>query len=210
LQSYVGQWRGVAQPKRGSNQGASTEESEWTWRFEQGRASLVAEFQRDKYYTRLRVQPTDRPGQFSAQAEPANEPAGTAISQRFAGSVTHGVLVLIDEMAAADRPCRISIQLVAEGDRMIVLYEKRLGVGNFGRIAEVGSTRKGSSFAKTAGSGRVCVVTGGLGTIAVEHQGKKYFVCCSGCRDLFNDDPEGVLAEYRERQRVKAADAAKP
>jgi YHS domain-containing protein len=42
-------------------------------------------------------------------------------------------------------------------------------------------------------------VTGGKGTIPVTYQGETYYVCCTGCRDLFNDDPETVLAEYRER-----------
>ncbi|MGH7134575.1 MAG: YHS domain-containing protein [Pirellulales bacterium] len=42
-----------------------------------------------------------------------------------------------------------------------------------------------------------------MGTIAVEYQGKKYYVCCTGCRDLFNDDPEGVLAEFCERKAAE-------
>ena len=47
------------------------------------------------------------------------------------------------------------------------------------------------------------MVTGGEGTIAVTHDGKTYYVCCTGCRDYFNENPAEVLAEYRER---KAAD----
>jgi YHS domain-containing protein len=37
----------------------------------------------------------------------------------------------------------------------------------------------------------------------VEYQGKKYYVCCTGCRDLFNDDPAGGLEEYRQRKAAK-------
>ena len=40
-------------------------------------------------------------------------------------------------------------------------------------------------------------------TIAVSYKGKTYYVCCSGCRDLFNENPEAILAEAAERQRVK-------
>jgi hypothetical protein len=119
------------------------------------------------------------------------------------------VLVVVDRDAPADRPARISLRLVADGDRMLILYERKLGADSYARLAEIGSTRKGSSFAKNAASGPECVVTGGLGTIAVEHQGKKYFVCCGGCRDLFNDDPEGVLAEYRQRKAAEAAERLK-
>ena len=89
---------------------------------------------------------------------------------------------------------------------MVVLLEKRLGEGVYSRLAEVGSTRKGSSFAKSAASGPECIVTGGLGTIPVEYMGKKYFVCCTGCRDLFRDNPAGVLEEYRQRKAAEKAE----
>lgn len=209
LQAYVGGWRGVGQPKRGSNQGAWTEEYEWSWRFEQGRAALCAALDRDRYYARMCVRPAGGAGRFVVLAEPA---AGAAdqMAQRFEGTLSNDTLVLVDPDSTGERPARISLRLVADGDRMLILYEKRLSADTFGRLAEVGSTRKGSSFAKNAASGPECVVTGGLGTIAVEYQGKKYFVCCSGCRDLFNDDPEGVLAEYRERKAAEAAEKAKP
>ena len=47
---------------------------------------------------------------------------------------------------------------------------------------------------------RECVVTGGLGTIEVSFEGKTYYVCCTGCRDYFNDNPKEVLAEYFARK----------
>jgi YHS domain-containing protein len=100
--------------------------------------------------------------------------------------------------AAADRPARITMRMVAGGDRLLVLYEARAG-GDYARLAEVGATRKGISFAQGTGYPE-CIVTGGHGSIAVEYNGKTYYVCCTGCRDLFKEDPEGVLAEYRARK----------
>ncbi|HEY1068201.1 MAG TPA: hypothetical protein VGE52_18905, partial [Pirellulales bacterium] len=41
LQPYVGGWKGVGQPKRGSTVGAWTEEAEWAWSF-QGDAARIA------------------------------------------------------------------------------------------------------------------------------------------------------------------------
>jgi hypothetical protein len=208
LQRYVGGWRGVGQLRRGSNQGAWTEESQWAWRFDGGRAELRGELTGDKYFGELRLQGGDKPGQFVALATPAqvagsDTPTGP---QRFTGSKVDGALVLTADEAPPDRPARISVRLVAEGDRMVVLFEKRLGEGVYSRLAEVGSTRKGSSFAKSAASGPECVVTGGLGTIPVEYMGKKYFVCCTGCRDLFRDDPAGVLEDYRQRKAAEKAE----
>jgi hypothetical protein len=203
VQAYVGEWKGVAQPKRGSNQGAWTEEAQWVWRFSEGRAELVAQLAHDKFFSQLQLQAGDQAGQFVLLATPAAADAKSS-PRRFTGAMSDGALVLSAEQAPDDEPARISLRLVAGGDRMLVLYERRVG-GAYARLAEVGSTRKGSSFAKNVATGPECVVTGGLGTIAVEHQGKKYYVCCTGCRDLFKDDPEGVLAEYRQRKAAERA-----
>ncbi len=206
VQAYVGQWRGVGQPKRGSNQGAWTEESAWAWRFDGGRAELVAQLRGSKYYSQLRLQAGEKPAEFALVASDIDDKKDNKESpERFTGQLTDGALVLTADHPAIDRPARISLRLVAGGDRMLVLYEKRIGGRAFARLAEVGSTRKGSSFAKAQASGPQCVVTGGLGTIAVEHKGTKYYVCCTGCRDYFLDDPERVLAELRDRKAAEQA-----
>ena len=205
VQSFVGEWKGVAQPKRGSNQGAWTEESQWSWRFADGRAELAAQLTHDKYFELLQLQAGDTAGQFVLVATPlADNAQARPAPRRFTGTMSDGALVLTAEKSDDDGPARISLRLVAGGDRMLVLYERRIGA-SFTRLAEVGSTRKGSSFAKNVATGPECVVTGGLGTIVVEHQGKKYYVCCTGCRDLFKDDPEAVLAEYRQRKAAERA-----
>jgi len=198
VQDYVGEWRSVGQPKRGSNQGAWTEESTWAWHFEDGRAELAAELGHNKYFSKLRLQAGEKPGDFVLLATPINK-ASADEPRRFTGKVSHGALVFTADEPQGNAPGRLTFRLVAGGDRMLVLYEKGSGE-SFTRLAEVGSTRKGSSFARAGANGPECVVTGGLGTITVEHEGKKYHVCCSGCRDYFLENPAGVLAEYRERK----------
>jgi YHS domain-containing protein len=44
-----------------------------------------------------------------------------------------------------------------------------------------------------------CVVTGGKGTIPIAYKGQTYYVCCSGCKQAFDENPEKILAEYRAR-----------
>ena len=84
--------------------------------------------------------------------------------------------------------------------RTLVLHERKPArQSQYFRIAEVGYTRKGTSLAVEGADGPECVVTGGKGTIRVSYKGKNYYVCCTGCRDAFNDDPEGILAAYRKR-----------
>ena len=70
------------------------------------------------------------------------------------------------------------------------------------RLGEVGYTREGVAFA--AGDGApVCIVKVGRGTTSVTYKGKTYWVCCSGCKDLFEDNPEAVLAEAEARKKAK-------
>jgi hypothetical protein len=207
VQSYVGAWRGVGQPRRGSNQGAWTEESQWAWHFRDGRAELVATLEGDKYFRTLTLRSGKESGKFVLYATPIGVPADgdKMLGQPFSGSVRGGVLTLSADVPAVDIPARSTIRLVAGGDRMLVLYEKQVSEAAYARLAEIGSTRKGSDFAKTAASGPECIVTGGLGTIALEHEGKKYFVCCGGCREYFEEDPARAIAEYRERKAAEKA-----
>ncbi len=62
----------------------------------------------------------------------------------------------------------------------------------------MGATKEGADFAKA--SGNECVVTGGSASIAVTHKGKTYYVCCSGCKEAFEENPEQILKEYAERK----------
>jgi hypothetical protein len=203
LQELVGSWRGVGQPRRGSNQGAWTETADWSWRFAEGRATLVFASSKAKYYRSGELSSGQEKGHYELAAKRDDDSA----SELFLGKLDeNGQLVLVaavGDRRPADSPARITIHTVADGDRLLVLYEKSLPGGNrYARLAEVGYTRAGISFAKGSGQPE-CIVTGGVGTLAVEHQGKKYYVCCTGCRDLFNDDPEGVLADYRERKAAE-------
>ena len=70
----------------------------------------------------------------------------------------------------------------------------------FSRQFQIAYTKEGESFGAAAKKNE-CVVTGGLGTIEVTHNGKTYYVCCTGCRDYFNENPEKVLAEHAARKK---------
>jgi YHS domain-containing protein len=41
-------------------------------------------------------------------------------------------------------------------------------------------------------------VTGGLGTIAVSYKGQTYYVCCGGCKDAFEADPEKYVKAIKK------------
>jgi YHS domain-containing protein len=221
FQGLIGDWKGVGQPRRGSSLGSWSEESQWAWRFADGRAEIVAKLDHDPFFGALRLQAGERAGQFrliatpptdkpdvKRAARPAEENGSGTNEARFNGTVgADGQLVLnIEGAPAPARPAHVTLRIVAGGDRLVMLYEARNGE-RFTRLAEVGSTRRGSSFAVKEVGAHECIVTGGNGTIAVEYKGETYYVCCTGCRDLFKQEPEKVLAEYRERKAKEAAES---
>ena len=72
----------------------------------------------------------------------------------------------------------------------------------FTKIWQVGATKEGVPFAEVP-KGPECVVSGGVGTMKVSFKGKDYFVCCSGCRDAFKDNPEKWIKEFEARANEK-------
>lgn len=205
VQAIVGAWKAVGQPQRGSTKGSWTEESEWKWKFDKGVAELVFAATKGKYFSggELTFIGGDKPFQLHARV------GETKLVYRGALSAD-GSLALDAEKPSDDQPARITLRLVAGNDRMIILLEKKSG-DSFSRLAELGATRKGSGFGK--GSTYIeCIVTGGLGTIEVSHEGKTYHVCCTGCLEVFKDDPAGTVKEYlarKEEEKAKRAAEAK-
>ena len=89
--------------------------------------------------------------------------------------------------------------------RSTMLFEESLSSeAAFRRQYEIGMTRAGERLANGNTGERQCIVTGGLGTISVTHAGKTYSVCCEGCKQAFEADPEGTLTAYRERLKQKS------
>lgn len=200
LQVLVGQWRGVGQPRRGSTRDSWIESSQWQWTFKGEQSALEFEAEKGRFYIRGRLSALDEAGQF--QLEMTRTDNGQV--DLFRGSLDDdGTLVLLAANDEIEPVARISLRTVASGDRLLILLERRTNsAGTFSRIAEIGYTRKGSGFGQ-GNSQRECIVTGGLGSMAVTYKGKTYYVCCGGCRELFEDDPEGVLEDYQKRLAEK-------
>jgi hypothetical protein len=205
LQYLVGEWKGVGQLQRGAISGAWREKVGWAWQFGEGNAALSAAFEEGKYFSKAQVSSTDQPGKFILRATPA----GGGEEVLYDGQQdAEQKLIFTSAKAAEGAPARISMRIVANGARLLMLYEKRAPGNQYARLGEVGYTRVGSGFGQGS-SGRECVITGGLGTIAVMFEGQTYYVCCTGCRDYFNDNPAKAIAEYKERKAAEKAEREK-
>jgi YHS domain-containing protein len=199
MQALVGQWRGAGQPQRGSDKDSWIAEADWAWAFENGKAALVGA-STGRYFKSLKLIPGKEEGTFELSAALSDEDA----SITYAGKLDESDRLVLTAAEPRDGlPARISLRFVAGGDRLLMLLEKKSATSDLlTRMAEVGYTRKGSGFGKSV-SQRECVVTGGLGTIEVLYEGKTYYVCCTGCRDYFNDNPKEVMAEYFARKEAE-------
>lgn len=190
----IGDWRGAGQLRRGSNQGAWTETAEWVWDFSKGVA----------------IDYTVADGQYAKSARLTYAPDAKKYhlvltlpddsTRSYVGSVEKDKLI-VESAAEAGEIHRLTLTQLNE-KRTLVLFEKRKEVQTtWQRVAEVGYTREGTRLAGDDSTGPECVVTGGLGTIPVSYKGKTYYVCCSGCRQAFDADPEGILSDYAARKQ---------
>ena len=191
----IGPWKGVGQPQRGSSRGAWTEGADWAWKLSNDSAVLELRVEKGKYLKAAELRPGTEPGSFALKATLADDSTRT-----FAGKAAdHSKLVLAATEPGADGVRRITLTPLHE-TRFLMLLEGADAANRTTRLGEVGYTRQGVAFA-AGESGPVCIVTEGRGTMTVEYKGKTYYVCCSGCRDLFKEDPEAVLAEAKERAK---------
>ncbi len=205
FQDLVGGWIGTGQPKRGSAVGAWREKAEWRWKFAGEQVALEYTVEEGKLLKSavLSFDPAKKSLHLKT-VEPI-EAKDETIDRDYEGELVDKKLVLESTGTDSTDGRRITITRLNE-KRTLVLFERKAPLQNFySRIAEVGYTREGTRLAESDQTGPICVVTGGAGTIKVTHKGETYWVCCTGCRDAFNDDPEGVLADYKKKLEEKKA-----
>ena len=191
----IGEWRGVGQPKRGSSRGAWRETADWVWDLD-GEPAVTLDITGPEEDgggmltdARITFDPVTRRYRLAATL-----PGGDAVTAEAAQVGPTTVFV------SDDPPLRVTLRRLNAKRVTLLLERPRAGGTSLRRVAEVGYTRAGERLAERGVGGPECVVTGGLGTVRVSYRGTIYWVCCSGCLSAFRDDPEGVLADWRERK----------
>ncbi len=197
--AFVGEWKGTGQVRPGSTKGAWIETDQWAWKLSNESAALELKVGKGKYLQSAVLTPGRSAGTFVLDAVLAD-----GAKRKFSGSSNaKKALVLSADPKGAEGLQRLTLTPLHD-TRLLVLFEGKNEEGEgFHRLAEVGLTRQGVAFA-VGESGPVCIVTEGRGTTQVSYKGKTYWVCCSGCKDLFNENPEAILAEAAEKVRAKA------
>lgn len=198
LQELIGQWKGVGQVRRGSAQGSWIEVGDWAWNFADRQSAVTFAAPASKHLRTGRITNGPQKETLTLTASTADEKELVYQGRRRDDGTWE--FLAAEKNLAAQVPSRVTLRLVAEGQRLVMLLERRTGPGDdaFAIMAEIGYTRVGSNFGQGSG-GPKCIVTDGAGTIAVSHAGKTYYVCCTGCKELFDAEPEKVIADYQAR-----------
>lgn len=194
----IGSWRGTATPvgtREEQQKGFWIENLNWEWQFKGKDAWLKVDFEKSKNFKSGELRYLADKDRFElALKTPAKE------TLTFTGALSNKVLTL--ERQAKDETQRLVFTLL-HANRFLYRYEvKAAGKNLFSKVYTVGVTKEGESFA--AGDGKPeCIVSGGLGTMAVMYNGQTYYVCCGGCRDEFRENPTKYIKEYEEKKKAK-------
>ena len=203
FEHMIGGWKGMGIPTANRLKGWP-ETHQWAWKFaggnpvamtvtiEGGKVLKQGQLSFDAASRRYRLEgtdPADKPVAFVGTLDPA----GQALTLDRLGPQASG----------KDR-------LVIRPNRNLIRYtiwfdHQEPGAPLFKRSIEVGLTKEGEAFAAGGSASDLpkCIITGGASTMTVSYQGKSYPLCCSGCRDEFNDNP----AKYVQKALARARDA---
>lgn len=210
LQIMLGTWRGTT--RKVYDGFKAVDEHSWVFDFRTNRnqPALVMESDKSPYFRKVRLtylpsrdiyqltgtdaDGTERTleGQFTEAV--ANEPGDDGKLQR-----TYKLELTEPESSNDERWQLVFNQ--QENNRYLQQLSRARGNSSFRLYDTVSTQREGTSFAlsDTDYGEKECIVSQGLGTIAVRHEGKTYWVCCTGCKAAFEDDPEHWVAKLEKR-----------
>jgi hypothetical protein len=200
LNDFIGRWKGVGGPEKPRPDPKETwnETIDWVWRFKGNDAWLVLTIKNGRYLQggELRFLPEKQRYQFTARTKDGKPLI-------YEGQLKDEILTLERTDAEKKENQRLVMNLAGDGVRFIYRHEhKVIGRTIYVRDYQVGSSKEGESLAATEKK-HECVVSGGLGKTTVTYKGTTYYVCCSGCRDAFLENPEKYIKEYEARKAKK-------
>lgn len=189
VQDFIGLWKLEGTQKAGGKTEAWKEDVNWGWKFKDGDSWITVVFGKEgkgKYFStgELRYSLEKKKYQLTLLGIDQSE-------QVFEGDVLRsGGLKLERKDPKTADVYRLTMNTLADGIRFQAKYEKQDGgKGPYSNVFAMNGNKDGESIA--GGSKKPeCIVSGGAANIPVSYKGKTYYVCCTGCRDEFNANPE--------------------
>lgn len=210
LQVLLGKWNGTSRK-------ALLDQPEWVWDFQTDRdqPALVMTSEKGEYLRDARL--TFLPDR---QVYRLTAVDGKGTQRLLEGDLTEPVQDVPGDDQQLQRTFKLQLTEVTpatpgevwqfafaqqENNRYLVEVNRQRGSGQFTRLDTIHTQRDGTSFAvsSTDYGEKTCVISQGLGTISVSYQGRSYWVCCTGCKAAFEEDPERWVARYEEMKKMK-------
>jgi hypothetical protein len=201
LAEFIGVWNGSGgpdKPRVDSKDPVWKETLDWSWRFKGDDCWLSLKITDGKHVSSGEIRYVPNKQRYTMRLIDAKKQ-----SMDFEGKLDKGYLTLERIDSKTGDTQQLTMNTAAEGVRFVYRYAvKPKGRTLFNKVYQVGASKEGESFATSAKKNE-CIVTGGLGTMTVSYMGETYFVCCSGCRDAFNEDPAKFVKEFKEKKNKK-------
>jgi len=196
LNDFVGEWKatgGPDKPRPDPRDPVWKEAISWSWKFKGNDAWLAFAIKDGKYFRGGEVKYLPDKKNYELTIEDVKKQKAVYSGQRD----DKGYLTFERLDAATGDTQQIVMNSAGDGVRFVYRYAvKSKGRTVFNKLFQVAASKEGESMAAKPGTaGPECIVTGGKGVIAVSYQGKTYYVCCTGCRDAFNENPEKYVKE---------------
>lgn len=206
FEHLVGAWKGAGIPSANRVKGWP-EKHAWAWVFSEGRpVGLSVSMADDRALAEGKLTFDPKAGRYRLDG---NGPDGKPAS--FAGKLDDDRQVLtLDRVGNLPGGAKQRLTLRLNSNKIrYILWDDRQEPGSprFARFIEVNQGKEGESFAAGAGASNLpkCILTGGAATMSVSFKGRSYPVCCTGCRDEFEADPEKYVKKAEARAKADAA-----
>jgi YHS domain-containing protein len=209
----IGSWKGAGIPAANRTRGWP-ETHAWAWKFEKGNpVGLSVEITGGKVLAKAQLSYDAAKKQYVlTTTDPAGKPS------TFTGAFDKtGKQLMLDRLGANSAGTKQRLIFFPNANFVrytLRLDEQETGAPQYKATITSSLTKEGESFAAGTGGADLpkCIITGGAATMTVSFKGTSYPLCCTGCRDEFNDNPEKYikkLALMRESSPAKGVDKPK-
>jgi YHS domain-containing protein len=206
----IGAWKGTAVPRANRLKGWP-ENHLWAWKFSKGTpVGMTIELKGDKSLTKGQLAYDASTKTYTLEGTDSD---GKPVTYRGAMDKAGKALVLDRTGETPEGKERLTLRPNSNHIRYQLLLDRaEPGAPQYKNVIEVGLTKEGESFAAGGAAADLpkCIVTGGAATLNVTFEGKTYPLCCTGCRDEFNENPAKYVKKALLRAQAGEKASVKP
>jgi YHS domain len=198
LNDFVGVWNGDGKAGPTKPKITWAEQLEWGWKFKGDDVWMVLKIKDGKVFKGGDLKYIPSKKNFELVMTDASDQKRT-----YEGAIEKDYLTLVSVDAGTKETHRLKINVAGDGVRLNMAVDKaKSGSKLFAQEYVVGYGMEGAGLG-SKGKEIECIVSGGRGTGTVSYKGQTYYICCSGCRDAFNENPEFYVKQWEAKKGKK-------